>query len=493
MSAASLNEFVAQTWSMMNAGHGEITWNSDGTQIMVTNAEKLAVHVLPQYFRHGQFSSFVRALNAYNFKKIAANRWSHPAFLRGRPELIATIRRKQAPPRVRNKSGAGAGAGAATSTALVQHPQKPLVASPQQQWQWMQAEMMRLHNELHTIRRDEFTSRFNFVGMMQMLLKRGVAPTFLPAFKGMAKCKMLTAKCQLLQLRGCRQSAPRSNTSSEQQQPLSRDAAAAMLTRAIRMRAVLKAAASASSPPALMKSALMTGAAAVALAPPLRLQRSDESEASLDSQPSSSRTATADIEEEDLELLLPSIPASPSRMSDVDIDDLGFDYHDYDAMMVRGDGRGEGSGGGGGSGGPSLLPPVDEPRVTEIDDAMSDDAARTPVIAAGGGGGRCRWMPPTSQAIAINQPEVAPVEPCPSQQQRGALRFACVLAAMPQLPASTSKLPPEGSKSRAQIEAAVNLAFKQLTISPGPHQQPGRMGGVFEQGAATPMLVSSMA
>ena len=46
-----------------------------------------------------------------------------------------------------------------------------------------------------------------------------------------------------------------------------------------------------------------------------------------------------------------------------------------------------------------------------------------------------------------------------------ALQLASVLARMPPLPPSTAQLPPRGTVQREHIEAAVELAFRQLSIT----------------------------
>ena len=46
-------EAVSWTWEMINAG-AECGWSIDGTEITVSNPERLQANVLPVYFRHGQ-------------------------------------------------------------------------------------------------------------------------------------------------------------------------------------------------------------------------------------------------------------------------------------------------------------------------------------------------------------------------------------------------------------------------------------------------------
>lgn len=78
---------------------------------IVPNHERLGREVLPRFFKHGNFASFVRQLNMYGFHKIPqlqqgvlkneteTELWqfSEPNFQRDRPDLLDRIQRKKGP------------------------------------------------------------------------------------------------------------------------------------------------------------------------------------------------------------------------------------------------------------------------------------------------------------------------------------------------------------------------------------------------------------
>ena len=47
-----------------------IHWNEDGTKVVISDPIKFTINILPKYFSHKNYSSFVRQLNLYGFSKI---------------------------------------------------------------------------------------------------------------------------------------------------------------------------------------------------------------------------------------------------------------------------------------------------------------------------------------------------------------------------------------------------------------------------------------
>lgn len=75
-----------------------ICWENDGASFLVKNVTAFSDKLLPYYFRHSNFASFVRQLNMYDFHKVKTDssdlRFSHPQFKRGEYDLLASIKRK---------------------------------------------------------------------------------------------------------------------------------------------------------------------------------------------------------------------------------------------------------------------------------------------------------------------------------------------------------------------------------------------------------------
>ncbi|OIW20191.1 hypothetical protein TanjilG_06592 [Lupinus angustifolius] len=98
-SSNTLPPFVSKTYEMVDdpSTNSIVSWSPSNISFAVWDEPEFSRLLLPKFFKHKNFSSFVRQLNTYGFRKVDHELWefSHDDFVRGELHLLKNIHRRK--------------------------------------------------------------------------------------------------------------------------------------------------------------------------------------------------------------------------------------------------------------------------------------------------------------------------------------------------------------------------------------------------------------
>ncbi|CAD8123315.1 unnamed protein product [Paramecium sonneborni] len=90
--------FLIKLYEILESEQAVVCWNKEGTAFYIQDPAQLTEQILPQYFKHRNYQSFLRQLNMYGFKKLkniqGKNEFQHQQFRKGVKNNLQKIKRR---------------------------------------------------------------------------------------------------------------------------------------------------------------------------------------------------------------------------------------------------------------------------------------------------------------------------------------------------------------------------------------------------------------
>ena len=99
-SGTKVSKFISRLYEMINNTKNieTLTWTDSGSAFAIVNTDSFTINLLKKHFKNKNYSSFVRQLNLYGFRKKRdtgeIHVYAHEYFLQASPEVLCEIHRR---------------------------------------------------------------------------------------------------------------------------------------------------------------------------------------------------------------------------------------------------------------------------------------------------------------------------------------------------------------------------------------------------------------
>lgn len=96
---STLAPFLTKCYDMIDDDSTDsiVSWSESNDSFVIWDMTEFSTELLPKYFKHRNFSSFMRQLNIYGFRKVDTDRWefANEGFIKGQKHLLKNIKRRK--------------------------------------------------------------------------------------------------------------------------------------------------------------------------------------------------------------------------------------------------------------------------------------------------------------------------------------------------------------------------------------------------------------